>query len=109
MNVLASAPVSLYGSSKLAVESIALEYGAAFDFSVWVDRCGVLAGPGQFGTPDQGIFSYWINAHLRRRALRYIGFDGAGKQVRDAFHPHDLHDLAALLDDQMRTERESLN
>lgn len=101
-NFCTSAPVSLYGSTKLAAETIALEYGAAFDFSVWVDRCGVLAGPGQFGTPDQGIFSYWINAHLHRRALRYIGFDGKGKQVRDAFHPHDL---ATLLDAQMRTER----
>lgn len=95
-------PVSLYGSTKLAAETIALEYGAAFDFPVWVDRCGVLAGPGQFGTPDQGIFSYWINAHLRRRAMRYIGFDGTGKQARDAFHPHDL---AALLDAQMRSGR----
>ena len=44
----------------------------------------MLAGAGQFGTPDQGIFAYWINAHLRRRPLRYIGFDGSGKQVRDA-------------------------
>jgi len=95
-------PVSLYGSTKLASEAIALEYGEAFGFPVWIDRCGVLAGPGQFGTPDQGIFSYWINAHLRRRPLRYIGFDGAGKQVRDAFHPHDL---AGLLERQMRTAR----
>lgn len=46
---------------------MALEYGAAFDFPVWITRCGVLAGAGQFGTPDQGIFAYWINAHLRRR------------------------------------------
>lgn len=97
-----SAPVSLYGATKLAAETMALEYGAAFDFPVWVNRCGVLAGPGQFGTPDQGIFSYWINAHLRRRGLRYIGFDGTGKQVRDALHPRDL---AALLDAQMRTKR----
>jgi CDP-paratose 2-epimerase len=95
-------PVSLYGSMKLAAETVALEYGAAFDFPVWIDRCGVLAGAGQFGGPEQGIFSYWVNAHLRRRPLRYIGFDGTGKQVRDAFHPHDL---AALLDKQMRTER----
>jgi len=95
-------PVSLYGSMKLAAETVALEYGAAFDFPVWIDRCGVLAGAGQFGGPEQGIFSYWVNAHLRRRPLRYIGFDGTGKQVRDAFHPHDL---AALLDTQMRTER----
>jgi CDP-paratose 2-epimerase len=77
---------------------MALEYSAAFGFPVWIDRCGVLAGPGQFGTPDQGIFSYWLNAHLSGRPLRYIGFDGAGKQVRDALHPRDL---AALLDAQM--------
>jgi len=94
-------PVSLYGSMKLAAETVALEYGAAFDFPVWIDRCGVLAGAGQFGGPEQGIFSYWVNAHLRRRPLRYLGFDGTGKQVRDAFHPRDL---AALLDAQMRTE-----
>jgi CDP-paratose 2-epimerase len=95
-------PVSLYGSMKLAGETVALEYGEAFDFPVWIDRCGVLAGAGQFGGPEQGIFSYWVNAHLRRRPLRYLGFDGTGKQVRDAFHPRDL---GALLDTQMRTER----
>jgi CDP-paratose 2-epimerase len=81
---------------------MALEYGAAFDFPVWITRCGVLAGAGQFGTPAQGIFAYWINAHLRRRPMRYIGFEGAGYQTRDAFHPRDL---AALLVAQMRTAR----
>jgi CDP-paratose 2-epimerase len=96
------APVSLYGATKLACEAMALEYGEAFEFPVWIDRCGVLAGPGQFGTPEQGIFAYWVNAHLHRRPLRYIGFDGTGKQVRDALHPRDL---AALLDVQMRRER----
>jgi len=96
------APVSLYGGTKLACETMALEYGEAFGFPVWIDRCGVLAGPGQFGTPEQGIFAYWINAHRRRRLLRYIGFDGTGKQVRDAMHPRDL---AELLDLQMRQER----
>ena len=96
-------PISLYGSTKLASEAIALEYGEAFGFPVWINRCGVLAGAGQFGTPDQGIFSYWIHAHLRRRPLRYIGFDGSGKQVRDAFHPRDL---AALLLLQLRTARQ---
>jgi CDP-paratose 2-epimerase len=95
-------PISLYGSTKLASEILALEYGAAFGFPVWITRCGVLAGEGQFGTPDQGIFSYWLHAHLGRRALRYIGFDGTGRQVRDAFHPEDL---AALLDAQMRSPR----
>jgi CDP-paratose 2-epimerase len=95
-------PISLYGSTKLASEVVALEYGEAFGFPVWINRCGVLAGAGQFGTPDQGIFSYWINAHLRRRPLRYIGFGGTGRQVRDVFHPRDL---AALLESQMSCAR----
>jgi CDP-paratose 2-epimerase len=83
-------PISLYGSSKLASEYLALEYGEAFGLPVWINRCGVLAGAGQFGKADQGIFSYWINAHLRRRSLKYIGFDGQGHQVRDCLHPRDL-------------------
>jgi CDP-paratose 2-epimerase len=95
-------PISLYGSTKLAAESVALEYGLAFDFPVWINRCGVLTGAGQFGTPDQGIFSYWLNAHLRRRRLRYIGFGGSGCQVRDAFHPRDL---AVLIGAQIAAAR----
>ena len=98
------APISLYGSTKLAAEAMALEYGEAFDFPVWINRCGVLAGAGQFGTPDQGIFSYWIHAHARRHPLRYIGFDGTGKQTRDVFHPSDL---TALVDSQIKTSRSS--
>jgi CDP-paratose 2-epimerase len=96
------APVSLYGATKLAAEALALEYGDAFDFPVWINRCGVLAGAGQFGTPDQGVFSYWIHAHARRHPLRFIGFDGTGKQTRDVFHPHDL---TALADSQMNCQR----
>jgi CDP-paratose 2-epimerase len=65
---------------------------------VWVDRCGVLAGAGQFGTAEQGIISYWLHAYAQRRPLRYIGFDRRGHQVRDAFHPDDL---AALVFAQM--------
>jgi CDP-paratose 2-epimerase len=87
-------PVSLYGGTKLASETVALEYGYTFDFPVWVNRCGVLAGAGQFGAIAQGVFSYWMHAHAAKRPLRYIGFGGLGLQVRDAFHPEDL---AALL------------
>jgi CDP-paratose 2-epimerase len=97
-----AAPVSLYGGTKLASEAVALEYGRAFGFSVWINRCGVMAGAGQFGTADQGIFSYWLNAHLRRQPLRYIGLEGTGHQTRDAFHPSDL---AQLLKAQMNTAR----
>jgi len=91
-------PVSLYGASKLASEILALEYGATFGFPVWINRCGVLAGAGQFGRPDQGIFTYWINCHCRRAPLRYLGFGGQGHQVRDCLHPRDL---VPLLQKQM--------
>ena len=85
-----AAPVSLYGATKLTSEALALEYGETFNLPVFINRCGVLAGAGQFGRADQGIFAYWLNAHLRRRPLRYIGFDGLGHQVRDCLHPRDL-------------------
>jgi CDP-paratose 2-epimerase len=84
------APLSLYGASKLASEVLALEYAAAFELPVYVDRCGILAGAGQFGRVDQGIFSYWIHAYRCRRSLRFIGFGGSGHQVRDCLHPRDL-------------------
>lgn len=92
------APVSLYGATKLAAEQLALEYGATFGFPVWIDRCGVLAGAGQFGRPDQGIFAYWIHSWRSRRPLRYLGWDGTGHQVRDCLHPADL---VPLVDKQL--------
>ena len=95
-NFSTSAPISLYGATKLASEIMALEYAASFDFPLWINRCGVLAGAGQFGTAEQGIFSYWLHAHAERRQLRYIGFGGRGLQVRDAFHPADLAELLSI-------------
>ena len=84
------APISLYGATKLASEALALEYGETFGLPVFVNRCGVLAGAGQFGRADQGIFAFWINAWYRQRPLKYIGFGGQGHQVRDCLHPRDL-------------------
>jgi CDP-paratose 2-epimerase len=86
-------PLSLYGASKLASEVLVLEYGTAFDFPVYINRCGVLAGAGQFGKADQGIFSFWIHSYRRKRPLKYIGFGGTGHQVRDCLHPRDLAPL----------------
>lgn len=91
-------PLSLYGCSKLASECIALEYGETFSLPIWINRCGVLAGAGQFGRGDQGIFSFWINAYRKRASLKYIGFGGKGHQTRDCLHPRDL---VPLLKQQM--------
>jgi CDP-paratose 2-epimerase len=92
----AEPPLSLYGATKRAAEVMALEYGAAFDFPVWIDRCGVLAGAGQFARADQGIFSFWLHRWRRGGTLRYVGFDGRGCQVRDCLHPLDLAELVRL-------------
>ena len=91
-------PISLYGSSKRCSEFLALEYGYTFNFPVRINRCGVLAGAGQFGKADQGIFSYWIHSWAQHRSLKYIGFDGLGHQVRDCLHPRDI---VSLLIEQM--------
>jgi CDP-paratose 2-epimerase len=88
-----AAPISLYGATKVASEVIAIEYGHTFGLPVVVDRCGVLAGDRQFGTPEQGIFAYWLRAWASGSPLTYFGYDGTGRQVRDALHPDDLADL----------------
>lgn len=95
-------PLSLYGSSKRSSEILALEYGHQLGFPVWINRCGVMAGAGQFGHPGQGIVAYWIHSYREGRPLRYTGFGGSGRQVRDVFHPRDL---LPLLDAQMHDPR----
>jgi CDP-paratose 2-epimerase len=84
-----SPPVSLYGATKICSEALAIEYGQAFGFPVWINRLGVLAGAGQFGRADQGVFSFWIHSCAWNRALKFIGFGGEGFQVRDCLHPRD--------------------
>jgi CDP-paratose 2-epimerase len=84
---------TLYGTTKLAAELLIEEYRAAFGLRAVVDRCGVIAGPWQMGKVDQGVFTHWMLAHHFKQPLRYIGFGGAGKQVRDLLHVEDLVDL----------------
>lgn len=94
-----AAPISLYGATKLSSELLAREYSLAFGFPVQINRCGVLAGAGQFGRADQGIFAYWLHSWRERAELRYLGFQGSGWQTRDCLHPRDL---AELIYGQMR-------
>lgn len=90
---------SLYGASKLCGELILREYAAQFDLPAIINRCGVIAGPWQLGKIDQGIFTYWLSRHYFNKPLKYIGFGGTGKQVRDLLH---VQDLAALIAKQVR-------
>jgi CDP-paratose 2-epimerase len=89
---------TLYGATKLAAELLIEEYRHAYGLRFVINRCGVIAGPWQMGRVDQGVFSYWLLAHHFKRPLRYIGFGGSGKQVRDLLH---VQDLVELLDEQL--------
>ena len=84
---------SLYGFTKLAAEQLIEEYRATYGLKAVVNRCGVIAGPWQFGKVDQGVAALWVLAHHFGRPLSYIGYGGAGKQVRDFLHVADLCDL----------------
>lgn len=87
---------SYYGASKLAAELLCQEYAAHARLPVVTNRCGVIAGPGQFGKTDQGVFTLWVARHHFGRPLKYTGFGGKGLQVRDLLHPDDLCELVGL-------------
>ena len=86
-------PRTLYGTTKLAGELLAVEYADAFGLRTVVNRCGVIAGPWQMGKVDQGVFTHWVLSHYFGRPLQYIGYGGTGKQVRDLLYSDDLVDL----------------
>jgi CDP-paratose 2-epimerase len=84
---------SLYGFTKYAAEQLIEEYRAAYGLEAVINRCGVIAGPWQFGKLDQGVLALWVLAHHFGKPLSYIGYGGAGKQVRDFLHVDDLCEL----------------
>jgi CDP-paratose 2-epimerase len=86
---------SLYGATKLASEMLLHEYAEMNGFRAVINRCGVVAGPWQMAKVDQGVFALWAAAHRLRLPLRYIGWGGEGKQVRDCLF---IDDLCELLD-----------
>lgn len=88
-------PRSIYGATKLASELMVQEYANQYGLKSVINRCGVIAGPGQFGKVDQGVFTMWVANHYFGLPLKYVGFGGSGKQVRDLLHTDDLYELIA--------------
>jgi CDP-paratose 2-epimerase len=81
---------SLYGATKLAAELMIAEYAALYGIRAVVNRCGVICGPWQMGRVDQGFVGLWLARHVFGGQLSYIGYGGAGTQVRDVLHVTDL-------------------
>lgn len=84
---------SFYGTSKLSSELLIQEYNEFYNLKSVINRCGVLTGPWQMGKVDQGVVVLWIAKHFWKKELKYIGFGGEGKQVRDILHINDLFNL----------------
>lgn len=84
---------SFYGFTKYASELLIKEYNYYHNVKSVINRCGVITGPGQMGKIDQGILVFWLAQHFWKKELKYIGFGGEGKQVRDMLHIKDLFDL----------------
>ena len=89
-------PKSMYGATKLCSEIILQEYMKMYGIRAVINRFGVIAGPGQFGKVDQGVFTLWMLYHYFKKDLSYIGFGGEGKQVRDALHVDDVFTLVDI-------------
>lgn len=87
---------SFYGASKLTSEMIIQEYSFTYNVPSIVNRCGILTGPWQMGKVDQGVVALWVARHHFGLPLRYHGFGGSGKQVRDLLHVDDLFQLILL-------------
>ncbi len=92
---------SLYGTTKLASELLIAEYADSYQIQTIINRCGVLTGPWQMGKVDQGVFALWMAYHYFQKPLKYIGYGGTGKQVRDFLHVSDLLKLIDLQIDQI--------
>jgi CDP-paratose 2-epimerase len=84
---------SLYGATKLASEILLKEYQSFYNLKGVVNRCGVLTGPYQMGKVDQGVIVLWMARHFWKKDIKYIGYGGEGKQVRDILHIKDLFSL----------------
>ncbi|MBM3441141.1 MAG: NAD-dependent epimerase/dehydratase family protein [Bacteroidetes bacterium] len=87
---------SFYGTTKLCSELFLQEYAAFYGLSTAITRFGVIAGPRQMGKTDQGVVTLWMAKHFWKKSLKYIGYGGTGKQVRDILHINDLMELVDL-------------
>lgn len=88
-----SSPKSLYGFSKLASEDLIKEFHYTNNTKFIINRFGVISGPWQFGKQDQGFISLFMGKHLNKKQLKYIGFDGNGRQLRDVIHIDDVCEI----------------
>ena len=96
MNFDISSPKSLYGFTKLASEDLIKEFSYNNNIKYIINRFGVISGPWQFGKVDQGFLSLFMWKFLNKKQIKFIGYNGSGKQERDVVHIDDFCKLINL-------------
>jgi CDP-paratose 2-epimerase len=87
---------SIYGASKASADIFVREWSEAFGVPAIVNRFSCLAGPYQWGKPEQGWITWWMIAAMLDLPIQYFGWNG--KQVRDVLFTDDI---CALLEEQV--------
>lgn len=82
---------SVFGSSKVAADIMAQEYGRYFQMNIGVFRGGCLTGPRHSGAQLHGFLAYLMKCALTKNPYTIFGYKG--KQVRDNIHSRDLVEL----------------
>ncbi|MCU1289131.1 MAG: NAD-dependent epimerase [Acidobacteria bacterium] len=79
---------SIFGSSKVAADVMAQEYGHYFGIKTGIFRGGCLTGPAHSGAMLHGFLAYLIKCVVYEKQYKIFGYKG--KQVRDNIHSSDL-------------------
>lgn len=79
---------SVFGSSKVAADVMAQEYGRYFGIKTGIFRGGCLTGPAHSGAMLHGFLAYLIKCVVYEKPYTIFGYKG--KQVRDNIHSSDL-------------------
>lgn len=79
---------SLFGSSKVAADILAQEYGRYFGIKTGAFRAGCITGPNHAGAELHGFLSYLMKCTITGNNFSIYGYKG--KQVRDNIHSYDL-------------------
>ena len=79
---------SVFGSSKVAADVMAQEYGRYFGIKTGIFRGGCLTGPAHSGAMLHGFLAYLIKCVVHEKPYTIFGYKG--KQVRDNIHSSDL-------------------
>jgi len=88
----------IYGATKAASDILVREYCDAFKIPHVANRYSCLAGPWQWGKPEQGWAAWWVIAAELGLPIEYIGHEG--RQVRDVLFTDDV---CRLIDAQINT------